>query len=215
MKNFSNRFCLKNRVVWVLKALWIVWSTTINILRKLHTFSGYPQKSYHSFMYIAPSSGHGLMKLYLTSRLIWGDLRLFSDVWSENAAFSERLKEIHSNPQYYTTCMALNQFTFLYGTCQKLSVCPLVHVNCFIWLSVLVCFDSKLAHISRCTPTPAQTRRTVWCRLGNADKVVNALRELENLVLSVSFLLAWNLTNSTNVNFIDHLLHICMLRLLN
>ena len=55
-------------ILWVLKALWIVLSETINILRNLHTTK------------------------------IFGGLRLFSDVWSENAALLERLMEIHSNP---------------------------------------------------------------------------------------------------------------------
>ena len=35
IKNLSNRFCLKNRVLWILKALWIVLSKTINILINL------------------------------------------------------------------------------------------------------------------------------------------------------------------------------------
>ena len=50
-------------------------------------------------MYIAPSSGHEWFNL-----LNWflGDLRLFSDVWSENAALVERLMTIHSIHQYYT-----------------------------------------------------------------------------------------------------------------
>ena len=51
------------RIVRVLKALWIVFSETINILRKLHknNIFGMPRKFYHRVMYIAPSSGHELL----------------------------------------------------------------------------------------------------------------------------------------------------------
>ena len=77
-------------------------SETINILRKLHKtkFLGYTQKFYHRFKYIAPSSGHISLnfnmplKLFLRTQV----LRLFSDVWSENAALFDILMEIHSNP---------------------------------------------------------------------------------------------------------------------
>ena len=49
-------------------------------------------------IYIAPSSGHILLVLNLPFKLIQGGMRLFSDIWSENAALFERLLEIHSNP---------------------------------------------------------------------------------------------------------------------
>ena len=47
------------RVVWVLKALWIVLSETAiweNCIKL--TFSGCPRKFYHRVIYIAPSCGH-------------------------------------------------------------------------------------------------------------------------------------------------------------
>ena len=34
-----------------------------------------------------------------------GDVRLFSGVWSENAALFERLMEIHSNPPILHVCI--------------------------------------------------------------------------------------------------------------
>ena len=46
-------------------------------------------------MYIAPSSGHTSLNFIMPFKLI---LRRFDVVWSENAALSERLMEIHSNP---------------------------------------------------------------------------------------------------------------------
>ena len=61
------------RVVWVLKALWIILSETINILRKLHktkTFSACPRKCYHRVMYIAPSSGHVSLNCTMQFELI-------------------------------------------------------------------------------------------------------------------------------------------------
>ena len=47
-------------------------------------------------MYIAPSSGHALLKLNLPILCILR--RLFSDVWSDNAVLFERLIGNHSNP---------------------------------------------------------------------------------------------------------------------
>ena len=70
------------RVVWVLKALWIVFSETINILSKLHiklTFLGCPRKFYHRVMYIAPSSGHISLNCNMPLKLI---LRRFEVVFS-------------------------------------------------------------------------------------------------------------------------------------
>ena len=99
------------RVAWVLKALWIILSETINILRKLQkiTFSGCPPKFYHILMYIAPSSGHILLNLYFHFKFIllkevWGCflmsgvrmLHFLKDWW--------KFIQIH---QYYT--MALRQ----------------------------------------------------------------------------------------------------------
>ena len=59
------------------------------------TLSGCPRKFYHRFI-----TGRSLMNLNLSLKL---DLRLFSDVWSENAALFKRheisFKLIH---QYYT-----------------------------------------------------------------------------------------------------------------
>ena len=72
------------RVLWILKALWIVLSETINILRKLHetNISGMPPPPPNFFMVVivlcklAPSSGHALLNLNLPCRLIlrrfWG-----------------------------------------------------------------------------------------------------------------------------------------------
>ena len=62
------------------------------------TFSGcHPPIFFnHIILYIAPSSVHALLNLNLPFRLVLR--RLFSDVWSENAAPIERLVEIHSNP---------------------------------------------------------------------------------------------------------------------
>ena len=86
------------RVLWVLKALWIVFSETIDMLRKLHKTKifGLPLKFYHTFMYIAPSSGHTLLDLNLPFKLILR--RSEVDVWSENNARFEGFMEIHSNP---------------------------------------------------------------------------------------------------------------------
>ena len=55
------------RVLWILKALWIVLSETIHILRKLKniTFWGCPRNFYHRFMYIPPSSGEPLPHINL------------------------------------------------------------------------------------------------------------------------------------------------------
>ena len=99
-KNFSNEFVY--RVAQVLKAMWIILSETINILRKLHETNIFgmppkilPQSYVH---YIAPSSGHILLNLICLLNWFLGGLRLFSDVWSENAALFEFI-QIH---QYYT-----------------------------------------------------------------------------------------------------------------
>ena len=63
-------------VVWVLRALWILLSETINILRKLHKTN--PRKFYHRVMYIAPSSGHILLNFNMPFKLI---LRRFEVVF--------------------------------------------------------------------------------------------------------------------------------------
>ena len=54
-------------------------------------------------MHIAPSSGHIALNFNMHFKLFKGRLRLFSDVWSENATLFERLMGIHSNSQilYY------------------------------------------------------------------------------------------------------------------
>ena len=63
-------------------------------------------------MYRAPSSGLISLKINVPLKLILkGGLRLFSDVWSENAALFERLMEIHSNPPIL--CYGFNT-SFLY-----------------------------------------------------------------------------------------------------
>ena len=91
------------RVVWALKPLWIFLSESLkpsifweNCIKL--TFSGCPRKFYHRVMYIAPSSGHISLNLNMLFKFILRSLRLFSDVWSENATLFERLMEIHSNP---------------------------------------------------------------------------------------------------------------------
>ena len=69
------------RVLWILKAMWIILSETINILRKLpkkHLIFGMPQKCYHRFMYIAPSSGEPLPNINLPIKWI---LRRFDVVF--------------------------------------------------------------------------------------------------------------------------------------
>ena len=68
------------RVVWVLKALWIFLSDTINFLRKLHKtihFRDAPENSI-IVMYIAPSSGHISLKFDMPFKLI---LRSFEIVF--------------------------------------------------------------------------------------------------------------------------------------
>ena len=63
-------------------------------------------KFHHRFMYIAPSSDHSLLTPNLPFKVVLRDLRLFSDVWSENATlFTDRCKLIQIH-QYHT--MALN-----------------------------------------------------------------------------------------------------------
>ena len=61
--NFSNGFVY--RALWILKALWIVLSKTINILRKLQqqqkNIFGKPPRIVPYVMYTAPSSGHPLL----------------------------------------------------------------------------------------------------------------------------------------------------------
>ena len=68
------------RVVWILKALWIVLPETINILRKLPRTNilRCPPKFYHRFMYIAPSSGGPLPNFNLPFKWI---LRRFEVVF--------------------------------------------------------------------------------------------------------------------------------------
>ena len=60
------------RVIWVLKALWIFLSETINFLRKVHKTNifGMPPKFYHRVMYIASSSGHISMKFNMPFKFI-------------------------------------------------------------------------------------------------------------------------------------------------
>ena len=77
----SLEWVLFYRVVRVLKALWIVWSETINIMRKLHKtniFGDAPENFTIGLWYIAPSSGHELMNLDLPFKLI---LRRFEVVF--------------------------------------------------------------------------------------------------------------------------------------
>ena len=65
------------RVVWVLKALWIFMSETINFLRKLQ-FLGCLRKFYHRVMYRAPSSGQISLNFNIPIKLI---LRKFAVVF--------------------------------------------------------------------------------------------------------------------------------------
>ena len=64
--------CKYIRVLWIVKALWIVWSETINILRYLQfkTFLGCPRQFHHRFMHIYPSSGHSFVNLNVPFKLI-------------------------------------------------------------------------------------------------------------------------------------------------
>ena len=60
-----------DRVLWILKALWIVLSETINILRNLKKENGgCPQEVYHRFMYQASSSDNSLLTLNLPFKVI-------------------------------------------------------------------------------------------------------------------------------------------------
>ena len=89
------------RVLWILKALVNRFVLKPSIFEKIATttkISGCPQKFYNMFMYIAPSSGEPWPNLVCLLNGFYGGLRLFSDVWSENAALFKRLIEIHSNP---------------------------------------------------------------------------------------------------------------------
>ena len=110
------------RAVWVLKALWIFLSETINFLRKLNTANIFwmpPKILPCRVMYIVPSSGHislnsnmPLIKLILR---MFEVNRCFSDVWSENAALFERLMEFHSNPAilYYMYGFIKSEYHYL------------------------------------------------------------------------------------------------------
>ena len=50
-------------------------------------------------------------------KLILGDVRLFSNVWSENTALFERLMEIHSNsPKLYYGFKCILYYTVYYIT---------------------------------------------------------------------------------------------------
>ena len=76
------------------KSLVNLLSETIHNLRKLKrkkklTFLGCPGKSYHKFMYIAPSSGHSSLNIDLPFNLILKRLR-FSDILNENAALFKK-----------------------------------------------------------------------------------------------------------------------------
>ena len=103
-------FCLKPAIFWgnCIKKL----SETSHILGKLHKTNIFrmPGQNFTIVMYIAPSSVHELLNVNLPFKLILRRLRLFSDIWSENAALFERF--IHSFiqiHQYY------NNSSFLYA----------------------------------------------------------------------------------------------------
>ena len=104
------------RVLWVVKALWIVLSETINILRNLQkqTFLGCPREFCHMFIYIAPSRGHSLLTPSLPFKVI---LRRFEVVfWClewDCVADWWKFIQIH---QYYTTAlMKWADFSFLFS----------------------------------------------------------------------------------------------------
>ena len=69
-----------HRILWILKALWIVLSETINNLRNLKKkrFRVALQQIYHRVIYIVPSSGHSLVNLNIPFTLI---LRRFAVVF--------------------------------------------------------------------------------------------------------------------------------------
>ena len=108
MKNFSNGFCY--RVVEVLKALWIVLSETINILRTLHKTNifGMPSKILPSSYVLSPSSGHVSLNCNMPFELI---LRRFEVVFwcleCECCTFwkIDKFIQIH---QWTISTMALN-----------------------------------------------------------------------------------------------------------
>ena len=124
------------RVVWVLKGLWIVLSETINIFRNLHKTNilGCPWKFYHRVVYIAPSSGHELLKFNLPFKLI---LRRFEVVfWClewECCPF-QKIDEIQSKFTN-TTIMALKQFYIFalsFLNCASISICIYFHFKSYI-----------------------------------------------------------------------------------
>ena len=84
-------------VLWILKALWIVLSEAVSILRRKKRLecSG---EFYHRFMYIAPSSDYQLLTLNQAFKVI---LRKFwGRFWCSRVRmmyFFKRLMNIHSN----------------------------------------------------------------------------------------------------------------------
>ena len=68
----KNLYGFVYRVLWILKALWIILSETINILRNLHTLTKFRchREFSHTLMYIAPSSGHSLITPKLSFKFI-------------------------------------------------------------------------------------------------------------------------------------------------
>ena len=97
-------------VLWILRALWIILSKTINILRKLQKKNFWDAPDiFNMFMYIAPSSGKPLPDLNLPFKWI---LRRFEVVFWCRAWECYFLKDwwkfiqIHQ----YFTIMALRQW---------------------------------------------------------------------------------------------------------
>ena len=70
-------------VLWILKAVWVVLSETINNLKNLKK-----KQFYHRFMHRAPSSDHSLLTLKLTLNWFYGSLK-FSMTGARMMSFSK------------------------------------------------------------------------------------------------------------------------------
>ena len=126
------------RVLWIPKALWIVLSEAISILRNLQKHKhilGCPPLVSHRFMYIAPSSVIHCWTSMCLLNWFQGVMRLFSDVWSENAALFKRLMKLYSNPP------------IVYYGFDHIGMLTLPHSKIFLYI-VISTFHRTHAHIS-------------------------------------------------------------------
>ena len=99
-----------NRFLWILKALWIDLSETMNILWNLQklTFFGCPQEFYHRFMYITPSSGWSLLTHILHFWVMVGGCGCFlnSDIGKMMHFSKDWWKFIYIHPYYCGSTVA-------------------------------------------------------------------------------------------------------------